>query len=51
MITLTLDCNAFIYIVVSTDVADRIVELDAYLETEQVELDKWIYFRVSNSRV
>ena len=27
--------------------ASRIVELDGYLETEQVELDKWTYFCVS----
>lgn len=26
----------------------HIVELDGYLETEQVELDRWTYFRVSS---
>jgi hypothetical protein len=30
-----------------TDMASRIVELDGYLETEQVELDRWTYFCVS----
>lgn len=30
-----------------TDMASRIVELDGYLETEQVELDRWTYFHVS----
>ena len=48
MTRLPIITHVCIHVHMLTDMEGHIVELDGYLETEQIELDRWTYFRVSS---